>query len=76
MNALPTLVSLATTDSDTKVRRKSIYALSSAVRNYQPNMNEVLLHLPAEYKPSENVDSGDMAAIDAIMEKLRNAAPS
>jgi hypothetical protein len=73
MNALPTLVSLATTDSDSKVRRKAIYALSSAVRNYQPNMNEVLLHLPAEYKPAEAVDSGDMAAIDAIMEKMRNA---
>ncbi|KUL84605.1 hypothetical protein ZTR_08722 [Talaromyces verruculosus] len=73
LNVLPTLVSLATTDSDSKVRRKSVYALSSAVRNFQPNMDEVLLHLPAEYKTSDHVDAGDMEAIDTILNKLREA---
>ncbi|KAH8689589.1 putative Hsp70 nucleotide exchange factor [Talaromyces proteolyticus] len=73
LNALPTLVSLATTDSDVKVRRKAIYALSSGVRNYQPNMEEVMLHLPTEFKPAQHVDAGDMDAIDSIMNKLREA---
>lgn len=73
LNALPTLVSLATTDSDSKVRRKSVYAISSAVRNFQPNMDEVLSHLPAEYKTSDHVDAGDMEAIDTILDKLRGA---
>ncbi|EED12439.1 Hsp70 nucleotide exchange factor (Fes1), putative [Talaromyces stipitatus ATCC 10500] len=73
LNALPTLVSLATSDSDSKVRRKSVYALSSAVRNFQPNMDEVMSHLPAEYKTSDHVDAGDMEAIDTILDKLRGA---
>lgn len=71
LNVLPTLVSLATNDPDAKVRRKSIYAISSAIRNFQPNMNEVLIHLPAEYKTSDHVDAGDMDAIDTILDKLR-----
>lgn len=71
LNALPILVSLATTDPDTKVRRKSAYAISSAVRNYQPNLDEVISHLPPEYKTTDHVDAGDMEAIDKIMDKLR-----
>ncbi|OKL57019.1 Hsp70 nucleotide exchange factor fes1 [Talaromyces atroroseus] len=71
LNVLPTLVSLATTDPDLKVRRKSIYAISSAVRNYQPNMDEVVSHLPPQYKPAEHVDAGDMEAIDNILNRLR-----
>jgi hsp70-interacting protein len=54
-----------------KVRRKSIYAISSAVRNYQPNLDEVVSHLPSEYKTAEHVDAGDMETIDKILEKLR-----
>lgn len=71
LNALPTLVSLATTDPDEKVRRKSIYAISSAIRNFQPNLNEVMSHLPSDYKTAESVDASDMGAIDNIMNKLR-----
>lgn len=58
------------TDPNPAARKKSIYALSSAVRNYQPAMNELVKALPEGY-PTEKVDSGDMEAVDAIMDKLR-----
>ncbi|KAL4782269.1 Hsp70 nucleotide exchange factor fes1 [Aspergillus varians] len=69
-NAIPILVSLSTQDPTPAVRKKAIYAISSAVRNYQPSMNELTKHLPDGYS-SENVDAGDMDAIDAILDKLR-----
>lgn len=70
MNAIPSLVSLSTGDPEKAVRKKAVYALSSAVRNYQPTMNEFVKHLPEEYA-SGKVDAGDMDTIDAIMDKLR-----
>ncbi|KAJ5203998.1 Hsp70 nucleotide exchange factor fes1 [Penicillium cinerascens] len=70
LNAIPTLANMAMTDPNPAARKKSIYALSSAVRNYQPAMNELVKALPEGY-PTENVDSGDMEAVDAIMDKLR-----
>ena len=70
MNAIPKLVSLATTDTTQAVRKKAVLALSSAVRNYQPGTNELVKHLPEGYA-SGKVDAGDMEAIDAIMDKLR-----
>ncbi|RDW83944.1 Hsp70 nucleotide exchange factor FES1 [Aspergillus mulundensis] len=76
MNAIPTLVSMSTEDPNPAARKKAVYALSSAVRNYQPGTNELVKHLPEEYS-SEKVDAGDMEAIDAIMDKLRaHPAPS
>ncbi|KAL4936858.1 hypothetical protein BDV06DRAFT_216335 [Aspergillus oleicola] len=70
MNAIPKLVSLATTDSNPAVRKKAVLALSSGVRNYQPGTNELVKHLPEGFA-SGKVDAGDMDAIDAIMDKLR-----
>jgi hsp70-interacting protein len=70
-NALPTLISLSATDPDPKVRRKAVYAISSAVRNYQPAMDEVVKYLPAGYVGTNRVDAGDMGAIDVIMDKLK-----
>ncbi|KAL4918012.1 nucleotide exchange factor Fes1-domain-containing protein [Aspergillus aurantiobrunneus] len=70
MNAIPTLVSLSTQDRSPAVRKKAVYAISSAVRNYQPGMNEVAKHLPDGFT-SGKVDAGDMDTIDAIMDKLR-----
>ncbi|PYH98879.1 Hsp70 nucleotide exchange factor fes1 [Aspergillus ellipticus CBS 707.79] len=69
-NALPTLVSLATKDTTPNVRKKSVYAISSAVRNYQPAMDEVTKNLPEGYS-RDKIDSGDMEAVDALMDKLR-----
>ncbi|GAD91482.1 conserved hypothetical protein [Paecilomyces variotii No. 5] len=72
-NAIPTLVGMSTTDPDEAVRRKAVYALSSAVRNYQPSMDEFVKHLPEGegYPRGEKVDAGDMDTIDGIMNKLR-----
>ncbi|PWY83018.1 Fes1-domain-containing protein [Aspergillus heteromorphus CBS 117.55] len=69
-NALPTLVTLSTTDTTPAVRKKAVYAISSAVRNYQPAMNEVTKSLPEGYS-REKIDAGDMEAVDALMDKLR-----
>ncbi|RJE17538.1 Nucleotide exchange factor Fes1 [Aspergillus sclerotialis] len=70
LNSFSTLVSMATTDPAPAARKKAIYALSSAVRNYQPAMNEVVKHLPDGY-PRDKVDAGDMDAVDSLMDKLR-----
>ncbi|KAJ5453880.1 Hsp70 nucleotide exchange factor fes1 [Penicillium daleae] len=70
LNGIPVLVSMATADPNPAARKKSIYALSSAVRNYQPAMNELVKVLPEGYA-TDKTDAGDMEVIDAIMEKLR-----
>ncbi|CAG8134631.1 unnamed protein product [Penicillium salamii] len=69
LNSIPDLVTLATTDVNQATRKKAVYALSSAVRNYQPAMNELNKSLPEGY-PTET-DAGDMDAVDAVMDKLR-----
>ncbi|CAL5868238.1 uncharacterized protein PFLUO_LOCUS2462 [Penicillium psychrofluorescens] len=71
LNVIPTLVNMSTTDPNPATRKKAVYALSSAVRNYQPCMNELVKHLPEGY-PSDKADAGDMEAVDAIMDKLRS----
>ena len=71
-NALPTLLRLAQSDPDNKVRRKAIYALSSSVRNHQPSLDELKKHLPADIAAQdEKLDAGDMDRIDQILAKLR-----
>ncbi|RAK79762.1 Hsp70 nucleotide exchange factor FES1 [Aspergillus fijiensis CBS 313.89] len=70
LNALPKLVTISTTDSTPNVRKKAIYAISSAVRNYQPAMDEVTKSLPEGYS-RDKIDAGDMDAVDALMDKLR-----
>ncbi|EPS26154.1 Hsp70 nucleotide exchange factor fes1 [Penicillium oxalicum] len=70
LNAIPDLVCMATADPNPAARKKSVYALSSAVRNYQPAMNELVKSLPEGY-PTEKTDAGDMEAVDLIMDKLR-----
>lgn len=70
-NAVPKLVTMSTTDSNPATRKKAVFALSSAVRNYQPAMDELVKHLPEGYSQGEKVDAGDMDAVDAIMDRLR-----
>ncbi|KAL5360916.1 Hsp70 nucleotide exchange factor fes1 [Aspergillus floccosus] len=71
LNALPTLVAMSTSDPNPAARKKAVYALSSAVRNYQPAMDEVAKHLPEGYPRGEKIDAADMEAVDSIMDKLR-----
>ncbi|KAJ5302141.1 hypothetical protein N7508_007004 [Penicillium antarcticum] len=70
MNVFPDLVTIATTDSNPAARKKAIYAISSATRNYQPAFNELLKCLPEGY-PADKKDAGNMDDVDAIMDKLR-----
>ncbi|KAJ5545413.1 Armadillo-like helical [Penicillium sp. DV-2018c] len=71
IDALPTLVSIATTETDNAIRKKAIYAISSGVRNHQAAMDELTKSLPEGY-PTDKTDAADMEAIDAIMDKLRS----
>jgi len=73
VGALPTLVRLATTDVEKKVRKKAITALSSSVRNFQAALDEVVSHMPAEYKPQEKLDANDMDSVDILINKLRES---
>ncbi|RVX69412.1 hypothetical protein B0A52_06475 [Exophiala mesophila] len=71
VNGVNKIVTVALDDSDTTVRRKAIYALSSSVRNYQPALNEAVKKLPQDIVGGNQVSASDMDAIDAIMGKLR-----
>ena len=76
---IPTLVELATgTSQPEAVRRKAVYALSSACRNYQPGMDACLVELRKSGAHSHDgaVDAADMEAVDAIMTPLREKAKS
>ncbi|KAL2142078.1 hypothetical protein VTI28DRAFT_1591 [Corynascus sepedonium] len=71
MGGLPTLVRLAIEEGENvAVRRKAIYALSSAVRNYQPAMDVVADKLKAHGK-GEKVDAADMDAVDDLIGWLK-----
>jgi hsp70-interacting protein len=74
--AIPTLVTMSTNDSNQAVRKKAILALSSGIRNYQPALDEALKSLSGEHKVEGPVDAGDMATIDTIIQKLRDASAS
>lgn len=79
MNALPVLVEMALTgeeDEGEAVRRKAVYAISSAVRNYQPALDELVKCLPEGYAiDSGKINAGDMDAVDVIMDRLRTRQP-
>ena len=73
LGAIPTLVTLATTEKDKSVRKKAILALSSTVRNFQPALDETVEKMPAEFKPSGKLDANDMASVDSLIQKLRDS---
>lgn len=72
MGGIPSLVRLATGDSNEAVRRKAIYALSSETRNYQPGLDEALKTLPKSVAPEGAIDSANMEAVDRVMDRLRD----
>lgn len=73
VGAIPTLVRMATEDTDQTARKKAIRALSSTVRNFQPGLDEALTHMPAEFKPQEKLDANDMDSVDVLINKLRES---
>lgn len=62
--------------SETKeIRRKAVYALSSAVRNYQPAMDVATRQLAARgVSVPEKTDATDMDSVDLIITDLREKA--
>jgi hsp70-interacting protein len=72
---VPKLVALATdAEQPEDVRRKAIYALSSACRNYQPAMDVCTEELAKQGGSPEKIDATEMEAVDKVMEDLREKA--
>ncbi|KAF2443601.1 Fes1-domain-containing protein [Karstenula rhodostoma CBS 690.94] len=71
LGALPTLVKLATEDTNEAVRKKAVRALSCATRNYQPALDAVVDSVPSTFKPEKELDAGDMDSVDILIDKLR-----
>ncbi|KAK5242514.1 hsp70 nucleotide exchange factor fes1 [Cryomyces antarcticus] len=74
VGGIPKLTKMATNDTNAAVRKKAVFALSSEVRNYQPALNEAQKALPDEFRGREDIDAGDMEAVDGMMAKLRHSA--
>lgn len=79
MGGIPKIVKLALHDEEEEpVRRKAVYALSSAVRNYQPAMDVAHEELTkrGHEVPTEGgkVDAADMEAVDKVMDGLKEKA--
>jgi hypothetical protein len=75
MNGIPPLVKLALGESEgQQVRRKAVYALSSACRNYQPAMDAFTRELGKAGRSAEKIDASDMDACDVLIGGLREEA--
>ena len=72
LGAIPKLITLAVDDPSQAVRKKAILALSSGIRNYQPALDAAISSLPEGHKVEGRIDAGDMDAIDAVVQKLRD----
>ncbi|KAM7184823.1 hypothetical protein V8F33_012774 [Rhypophila sp. PSN 637] len=75
---LPKLVELAVKGDEVEgVRRKAVYALSSAVRNYQPALDVVLEELARlgveGHEGKKEVEATDMDAVDEVIGGLKKA---
>ncbi|KAG8412754.1 hsp70 nucleotide exchange factor fes1 [Metarhizium acridum] len=73
---LPTLVAVALGAAEKEdVRRKAVYALSSACRNYQPAMDVCVEELGKRgFGDGARIDAFDMDAVDAVIHALREKA--
>lgn len=57
------------------VRRKAVYALSSACRNYQPGMDVLTSELAKKGQgQGDKVDATEMNAVDEVIDKLKEQA--
>ncbi|KAL7913802.1 nucleotide exchange factor Fes1 domain-containing protein [Trichoderma velutinum] len=75
MGGLTPLVEMALKEDEGEdVRRKAIYALSSAVRNYQPSMDLCTEELNKRGFTAAKVDAADMDAVDVVIHGLREKA--
>lgn len=71
---IPRLVGMVLDEGENgNVRRKAVYALSSAVRNCQPGMDVFVREMENNGKGlGDSVDAEDMDTVDGIMTGLRN----
>lgn len=78
VNGIPALVKVAVSKEEGEAtRRKAVYAVSSAVRNYQPAMDVLTGELGKleEWKEfAGTIDASDMDAVDVVIGKLREEA--
>lgn len=71
-HGVPTLVHLATDEEEHQdVRRKAVYALSSACRNYQPAMDIFVVELTKKGHDTGKVDATNMEEVDQVVHGLR-----
>ncbi|RYP85456.1 hypothetical protein DL770_005014 [Monosporascus sp. CRB-9-2] len=63
-------------EEDKDVRRKAVYALSCAVRNYQPAMDVCTNELRKKGEQVENIDATDMDAINDVIDNLKEKVMS
>jgi hypothetical protein len=73
LGAIPTLIKMATEETDKAAKKKAILALSSIVRNFQPGLDETVSKMPAPYKPEGKLDANDMDSVDSLINKLRES---
>jgi len=72
---IQTLVDMATKEEErSDVRRKALYALSSACRNYQPAMDVFTDELAKLGKGPGKIDAEDMDVMDTLMNQLKAEA--
>jgi len=72
---IPPLVKLATGEGENaNVRRKAVYALSSATRNFQPAMDVFTEELGKAGRDGAKIDAADMDAVDVLIGGLREEA--
>ena len=75
---VPRLLQLALADPAPAVRKKAVYALSCAVRNFQPALQQLLADVPddmiAGHGTLRTTRADDMEAIDELMKRLRERA--
>ena len=72
MGGIPPLVEIAVKDDEHhEVRRKAVYALSSASRNYQPSMDVFAEELTKKGHKTTKVDATSMEAVDEVVNGLR-----
>jgi hypothetical protein len=77
VGGVPHLVELALKEGEAEdVRRKAVYALSSACRNYQPAMDSCAEELTKRGHGTDKVDATDMESVDKIMNNLKEKAKS
>lgn len=75
MGGIEPLVRMAVSEKEgSQVRRKVVYALSSAARNYQPAMDVFTSELTKLGRKQDKVDASDMEACDVLINGLREEA--